>query len=197
MTLFGSVLGVALGMALLCGCAAPVRRPAPDHKGPLKIAAVVTAYFHNSHADVIVSRLLQTDTLDGKGREFALFEAQRPVHSLRSALWNDPDCDVRWCNQLLKAARGKRYKYIWSSIGDDKLFDIVKDPDERFNIIDRRPDIARKMFKQLEAKLLTFEQRYFPDTWSFRKYSSDLARRMEAWGLFQPMAGDEWATAKK
>lgn len=35
---------------------------------PKKIAALVTVYHHNSHADVIVSRLLQTDTLDGKGR---------------------------------------------------------------------------------------------------------------------------------
>lgn len=39
------------------GCAAP----------PKRIAAVVTEYRHNSHADVIVSRLLLTHTLDDKG----------------------------------------------------------------------------------------------------------------------------------
>src|SRR5262245_15397337 len=34
---------------------------------PKKVAAIVTEYRHNSHADVIVSRLLETFTLDGKG----------------------------------------------------------------------------------------------------------------------------------
>jgi hypothetical protein len=34
---------------------------------PKKVAAIVTEYRHNSHADVIVSRLLQTHTLDDKG----------------------------------------------------------------------------------------------------------------------------------
>ncbi|HVE43192.1 MAG TPA: hypothetical protein VNM14_25175 [Planctomycetota bacterium] len=33
-----------------------------------KVAVVTTAYYHNSHADVIASRLLETDMLDGKGR---------------------------------------------------------------------------------------------------------------------------------
>ncbi len=32
-----------------------------------RVAAIVTEYRHNSHADLIVSRLFQTDTLDGKG----------------------------------------------------------------------------------------------------------------------------------
>jgi hypothetical protein len=36
----------------------------PDLK---RVAAIVTEYRHNTHADMIVSRLIQTDTLDGKG----------------------------------------------------------------------------------------------------------------------------------
>ena len=40
-------------------CAAP----------PKRIAAIVTEYRHNSHEDVIVGRLLQTYTLDDKGKQ--------------------------------------------------------------------------------------------------------------------------------
>ncbi len=35
--------------------------------GPKRVAAIVTVYHHNSHADVIVSRILQSHSLDGKG----------------------------------------------------------------------------------------------------------------------------------
>ena len=38
-----------------------------EDKPPPKIAAIVTAYYHNSHADVIAGRLLDGYTLDGKG----------------------------------------------------------------------------------------------------------------------------------
>ncbi|MEX2212611.1 MAG: hypothetical protein WD768_00690 [Phycisphaeraceae bacterium] len=52
-----------------------------------KVAAVVTEYRHNSHADVIASRLLQTHTLDGKGPRpqlqlASLFADQRPEKDL-------------------------------------------------------------------------------------------------------------------
>ncbi|MCA9040600.1 MAG: hypothetical protein KDA65_09665 [Planctomycetaceae bacterium] len=52
-----------------------------------RIAAIVTEYRHNSHADVIVSRLMQTNTLDGKG--------ETPQLELVS-LWTDqvPESDT-------------------------------------------------------------------------------------------------------
>lgn len=50
-----------------------------------RVAAVVTEYRHNSHADMIVSRLLLTDTLDGLGRDSplklaSLYTDQKPAN---------------------------------------------------------------------------------------------------------------------
>src|SRR5580698_1532727 len=57
---------VMLSLAVLAiGWSAPAATPRAKHVP--RVAALVTAYYHNSHADVIVSRLLQTMTLDGKG----------------------------------------------------------------------------------------------------------------------------------
>lgn len=41
---------------------------AADARRPKRVAGVTTVYTHNSHADVILSRLFQTETLDFKGR---------------------------------------------------------------------------------------------------------------------------------
>ena len=52
---------LAICMMLLAGCAGLTKPP------PKRIAAIVTEYRHNSHADVIVGRLVESHTLDGKG----------------------------------------------------------------------------------------------------------------------------------
>ena len=60
--------------------------------GPSKsIAAIVTVYRHNSHADVIISRLLETDTLDRKGKTsplklVSLYTDQRPADDMSRSL---------------------------------------------------------------------------------------------------------------
>ena len=54
--------------ALLTGGATLLASPTFAARKPKRVAAVVTLYTHNSHADVIVSKLLQTESLDGKGR---------------------------------------------------------------------------------------------------------------------------------
>jgi hypothetical protein len=58
----------ALAAMFACASAAEAASPLPAKN----VAAIVTVYYHNSHADLIVSRLLQTDTLDGKGKDSAL-----------------------------------------------------------------------------------------------------------------------------
>jgi hypothetical protein len=55
-------LALILLLAVLAGCAAPPRR----------VAVLTTVYRHNSHADIIASRLFQTDTLDGQGQRSPL-----------------------------------------------------------------------------------------------------------------------------
>jgi hypothetical protein len=51
------------GMALAAGAAF-----APAAAAPLKrVAAIVTEYIHNSHADVIASRMFHSHSMDGKG----------------------------------------------------------------------------------------------------------------------------------
>lgn len=51
------------GLALAAGATARAASAAE----PKRVAAIVTVYHHNSHADVIVSRILQSHSLDGQG----------------------------------------------------------------------------------------------------------------------------------
>ncbi len=56
-----------------------------------KVAAIVTEYRHNAHADVIVSRLLLTDMLDGTGKDSplklaSLYTDQKPANDISRLL---------------------------------------------------------------------------------------------------------------
>ncbi|MFN3650605.1 MAG: hypothetical protein ACK47B_13595 [Armatimonadota bacterium] len=75
--------------ALLLGAPAALLGAAASAapRRPRRVAGVVTVYHHNSHADVILSRLFQTKTLDFKGRKpdlqlAALYVDQFPENDL-------------------------------------------------------------------------------------------------------------------
>ncbi len=75
-------------LALLCPFLGTEARSQEDVK---RVAAVVTEYRPNTHADAIVSRLFQTDTLDGKGprrrlKLVSLYMDQLPKGELGRAL---------------------------------------------------------------------------------------------------------------
>src|SRR5262245_55915608 len=75
-------------LLVFSNCTAAEPAPATPDK---KVAAIVTVYYHNAHADVIVSRLLQTDTLDGKGKDsplklVSLYTDQKPNNDISRML---------------------------------------------------------------------------------------------------------------
>src|SRR5712664_3577367 len=83
---------LSLVLAVLAVVFARASAAEPTNSAPTKnIAAIVTVYTHNSHADLIVSRLLQTDTLDGKGKESplklaSLYTDQKPEKDISRLL---------------------------------------------------------------------------------------------------------------
>ncbi|MGE0608790.1 MAG: hypothetical protein AB7O62_16975 [Pirellulales bacterium] len=62
-------LKICRGLVLLALLALPGWRGGElGAEEPQRVAAIVSTYYHNSHADLIVGRLLQSHTLDGQGR---------------------------------------------------------------------------------------------------------------------------------
>lgn len=59
---------IAAALAALFAALLPSFGQAEEPVETKRVAAVVSVYHHNAHADVIVGRLLQTHTLDGRGR---------------------------------------------------------------------------------------------------------------------------------
>jgi hypothetical protein len=86
------LISIASFLALMISCAVVATADESTTATTRKhVAALVTEYRHNSHADVIVSRLLQTDTLDGKGKDsplelVSLYTDQRPANDISRLL---------------------------------------------------------------------------------------------------------------
>jgi hypothetical protein len=163
---------------------APKAAIAADESRPLRVAAAVTEYRHNSHADIILSRLLQTDMLDGKGRRFPLalasvFTDQRPP--------NDT-------SRLLAATHGFAIK---SSIDDaltlgtgklavDGVFLIAEHGDYPVSATGNHQypkrrfwDETIKVFRASGRVVPVFIDKHLSDNWQDAKHIYDTARELK------------------
>ncbi|MSR58941.1 MAG: hypothetical protein EXS05_15050 [Planctomycetaceae bacterium] len=160
-----------------------------------RVAAVVTEYRHNSHADVIVSRLFQTQTLDGQGAVpgmelMSLFTDQVP----------ESDTSRKWSKQygfriaetipealtlgtgrlavdgvLLVAEHGS---YPTSETGQ------VQYPKRRLF------EQVVKVFRDSGRSVPVFIDKHLADNWQDAKYIYDTARELK----FPLMAGSSIPT---
>ena len=160
---------------------------AADSPSPLSvkhIAAIVTVYHHNSHADMIVSRLLQTDTLDGKGKDsslklVSLYMDQKPEKDIGRRLAAShrfrisPSIEdaltlgtgrLAVDGVLLIAEHGE---YPKSSIGMPRY------PKRRFW------DETLKVFRTSGRVVPVFLDKHLADNWTDAKFIYDSARELE------------------
>ena len=89
------------------------------------------------------------DLLGSTRREFTFAEQSRP--DLRTFDRRFPGADVSRFDRALRAIRSERWKFIWASDLRHELYDLAADPDERTNLIDAEPGIARELEERLDG----------------------------------------------
>ena len=147
------------------------------------VAAVVTVYHHNSHADIIVSRLLQTDTLDGKGKDsplklVSLYTDQKPK--------NDTS------RMLAASHRFPIYKTVTQTLtnGSDELavegvLLIAEHGDYPMSETGNKVFPKRRLFEEIVSVFKKsgrvvpiFCDKHLADNWEDAKYIYETAREM-------------------
>lgn len=117
-------------------------------------------------------------------RDFALAECQPPLESFARMMHLDPDWDFRPYLKWLKAYYVQDHKYIWSSDGQDELYNIEEDPLESKNLLQQLPEKAKKMRKKLEEFLSSFTHHDLGD-----RIIPELEKEsqiLKKWGFFRP-----------
>ena len=158
----------------LTACAAP----------PKRIAAIVTEYRHNSHADVIVSRLLLTDTLDGKGKHpnlklVSLYTDQVPKN----------DTSRKWARQFDVPIVGTVEQAL--TFGTDKLkvdgvlliaeHGVYPKNATGNTIYPKRRlfDDIQKVFRKTGQSVPVFVDKHLADNWKDSKWLYDTAAELK------------------
>jgi hypothetical protein len=151
-----------------------------------RVAAIVTIYRHNSHADVIVSRLLQTDTLDGKGAKshlqlVSLYTDQIPEKDTSRKLAAEhkfPIYDTVEEALTLGSGGGK--------LAVDGVLLVAEHGDYPHNAVGNTQYPKRRLFEQIvkvfekSGRVVpVFCDKHLADNWEDAKWIYDTAQRMK------------------
>ncbi len=146
-----------------------------------KVAGIVTEYRHNAHADVVLSRLIQTDSLDGKGARppelVSLYTDQVPENDLSRRLAREIGASVH--NDVAGAlTRGTE------ALDVDGVFLIAEhgrypksDTDQILYPKRRLFTEILKVFDQSGRVVPVFSDKHLADNWADAKWFYDEARR--------------------
>lgn len=163
---------------------------AQDAPSPKRVAAIVTAYYHNSHADVIVSRLLQTSTLDGQGDKYgmqlvSLYTDQVSDRDKSRDLAKEYDLPI-YDNvaDALTLGTGKLAVDGVLLVAEHGKYDRSETGQIQYPKRRLMGEIV-KVFEQSERSVPVFCDKHLADNWQDAKWIYDASRRLK----FPMMAG--------
>ena len=151
---------------------------------PKRIAAVVTEYRHNSHADVIVSRLFQTQTLDGEGA--------RPRMQLISVYTDQvPEADTsrKWAKQYGFRISGTVADALTLGTGDLAVDGVLLVAEHGTYPVSETGQVQypkRRLFEEIvkvfrgaSKSVPVFIDKHLADNWHDAKFIYDTARELK------------------
>jgi len=123
-------------------------------------------------------------------REYAIAEYSSPLQKLERDLrfHQIPSRFVRKLHRYLKSIEDGQYKFIWSSDGNDQLFDLHADPMEENNIIEEQLEKAEELYRKLDEWLMDQPHRDYGDALNvhpIKDVKPENLKRLEAWGLLR------------
>ena len=149
-----------------------------------RVAAITTVYYHNSHADMLVSRLLQTDTLDGKGQPFAmrlasLYTDQVPANDISRALSAAHGFPILpTVREALTLGTGKLAVDGVLLIAEHGNY--PESPTGQFQFPKRRLfEQIVQVFRESGRVVPVFVDKHLSDTWADSKWIYDAARELK------------------
>jgi uncharacterized sulfatase len=116
----------------------------------------------NGKIPIDVEGLSLSQALNGHDKEHGIVftEAYTPNTLLQLMQAQDPEAiDIYRCHQMRRAVYQENHKLI--TVGDepDELFDVIRDPGERENLLAQEPQIAQELDELLETFLIGAESR--------------------------------------